>query len=137
MPPRVRPGEPNPQETPVKVNQVYVNVNSHQPEVLTAFYKDIVGLEPRPEMGEQAFSLGPSGTFGIDGHSDVHAGANEPARVLIDLFVDNVKAERERMESLGATFIRKEGPEMWGGITSTFVDPDGNYGQLMQLPSGS
>ena len=118
----------------MKVNQVYVNVNSHQPEVLIAFYKDVVGLELHPEMGEQAFKLGPTGTLGIDGHSDVTAGAKEPARLLIDLFVDDVKAERERMEGLGATFIRKEGIEMWGGITSTFLDPDGNYGQLMQLP---
>ena len=118
----------------MKVNQVYVNVNSHQPEVVIAFYKDIVGLEPQPEMGPQAFSLGASGTLGIDGHSDLNAGAKEPARVLIDLFVDDVKAERERMEALGARFIRKEGVEEWGGITSTFVDPDGNYGQLMQMP---
>ena len=31
------------------------------------------------------------------------------------------------------TFIRKEGTEYWGGVISTFLDPDGNYCQLMSM----
>ena len=51
---------------------------------------------------------------------------------LLDLFVDDVGAEEKRLESQGVHFIRKQGRETWGGVISTFVDPDGNYAQIIQ-----
>lgn len=52
--------------------------------------------------------------------------------MLIDFFVDDLKAEQARLESRGVKFIRKEGKEYWGGVISTFLDPDGNYCQLIE-----
>ena len=122
----------------MKVNSFTLNITSEQPERLTQFYRETVRLEPEPGMGEGAFSVGGLAKFLIDGHSETIGPAKEPQRALIDFWVDDVKAERERLEALGVTFIRKEGVEYWGGRISTFLDPDGNYIQLLQMkPQGT
>jgi predicted enzyme related to lactoylglutathione lyase len=114
----------------MQVNQLLINITSEQPEVLARFYRDVVGL-PREEMGEWSFNAG--GTpFLIDGHSEVHGSAKEPARVLINFMVDDLEAEQSRLEAQGVQFVRTAGREDWGGIISTFLDPDGNYIQLME-----
>lgn len=115
----------------MKVNSLFLNITSEQPEKLLAFYRDVIGLPLRPEMGPDALDAG-GATIGIDGHSEVRGPAKEPARILIDFNVDDVVAERKRLEAQGVTFIRKEGVEYWGGVISTFPDPDGNYVQLIQ-----
>ena len=52
--------------------------------------------------------------------------------MLIDFFVEDIAAEQARLKSHGVKFIREEGKEHWGGVISTFLDPDGNYCQLIQ-----
>ena len=116
----------------MNVSETYITINTDEPETLVAFYRDTVGLEPQPDMGPHALKLGPSAVLWFDSHVDTSGENREPSRVLLSLAVDDAKAERERMESAGARFIRKEGTEFWGGIISTFIDPDGNYGQLIQ-----
>ena len=109
-----------------------MNLTSEQPERLFEFYRDIVGLRLRPEMGDHAFVLGDATLF-VDGHSDTSGKAREPQRVLIDFFVPDIEAEQARLEAAGVEFVRREGKEYWGGIISTFADPDGNYCQLIQF----
>ena len=116
----------------MKTTSFIVNVTTDQPEVLTAFYRDVVQLAQNPNIGETAFEITPGATFIIDGHSDVKGKAKEPARVLIDFFVEDIAAEQARLKSKGVTFIREEGKEYWGGVISTFLDPDGNYVQLIE-----
>lgn len=110
-----------------------VNITSENPERLMAFYRDVVKLPRLEGMGDAAFDIG--GTpFTIDGHSEIKGQAKEPARCLLSMRVDDVAGERERLEAQGVEFIRKEGTEFWGGTISTFLDPDGNYMQLMSWP---
>ncbi|MEX2158820.1 MAG: VOC family protein [Dehalococcoidia bacterium] len=116
----------------MKVNSFVLTVTSEKPEQLVSFYKDVVGLEPRPEMGEGAFDAG-GASFTIDGHSETKGVAKEPQRALIDFFVDDVAAEQTRIEDQGVKFIRTAGKEEWGGVISTFIDPDGNYCQLIEF----
>jgi predicted enzyme related to lactoylglutathione lyase len=115
----------------VKVNDIFVNITSEDPGRLMAFYRDVVGLAPKPEMGEGALAMGPS-TLGFDGHSATKGAAKDPTRWLLNLFVDDVGAEEKRLEGQGVKFIRKQGREYWGGVISTFVDPDGNYAQIIE-----
>ena len=116
----------------MKVNSFLINVTSENPARLTAFYADVVGLPRNPEIGEGGFEVG-GASFLIDGHSETKGAAKEPQRVLIDLFVDDLKAEQDRLEKQGVKFIRTAGREPWGGVISTFLDPDGNYCQLVQF----
>jgi predicted enzyme related to lactoylglutathione lyase len=115
----------------MKVNSLIVNVTSERPAELTAFYRDVVGLAPNPQIGEAAFDAG--GTpFLIDGHSETKGRAKEPQRVLINFFVDDLATEQSRLENAGVKFVRSAGKEEWGGVISTFLDPDGNYCQLIE-----
>ena len=116
----------------MKATNVMLNITSEDPQRLLAFYRDVVGLEPEPNMGESALTVAPGITFGFDQHSATRGPAKEPTRVLIDMFVEDVAAEQQRLEAQGVKFIRSQGVEWWGGVISTFVDPDGNYAQIIE-----
>lgn len=115
----------------MQVNQLIVNVNSEQPDELARFYRDVVQLPREEGMGERSFMAGGS-PFVIDGHSELHGPTKEPPRVLLNLMVDDLAAEQSRLEGQGVQFIRTAGREYWGGVISTFLDPDGNYVQLIE-----
>jgi predicted enzyme related to lactoylglutathione lyase len=115
----------------MKVNSFVVNLTSEDPELLGSFYEDIVELPKREGMGEFAYAIGDA-TITIDGHSETRGKTREPQRVLIDFFGDDLAAEQARLEGRGVEFIRKAGAEYWGGVISTFLDPDGNYCQLIE-----
>ena len=117
----------------MKVNNFHIQITSENPDRLKSFYRDTVGLPNVPEMGDGAFAVGGANLF-VDGHSETRGQAKEPQRMLVDLVVDDVAAEQARLEGQGVEFIRREGKEEWGGTISTFLDPDGNYCQLVQYP---
>lgn len=117
----------------MNVGMVILNINSDQPEELLRFYRDVVGLPPHPDAGRESTLIAGPLELVFDGHSEVRGKAPQPARALLNLFVDDIAAEQARMEAAGVRFIREQGREYWGGVISTFVDPDGNYGQLIQF----
>jgi len=116
----------------MKINSFLVNLTSENPDRLKAFYGETVGLEREKDMGDGAFRLGEHATLAIDGHSETKGQAREPQRVLIDFFVDDLASEQAQLEKAGVKFIRSAGKEYWGGLISTFPDPDGNYCQLIE-----
>jgi len=71
------------------VSSFLINITSEQPERLTKFYADVVGLPRNPDMASRP-SWRPT-PFLIDGHSDVHGPAKEPQRALLDFFVDDLR----------------------------------------------
>lgn len=116
----------------MNVNSCIINVTSEDPAKLTSFYLEVVGLAPNPQIGESAFDAGGT-AFLIDGHSETRGPTKEPQRVLVNFFVDDLAAEQKRLEEQGVKFIRTAGKEEWGGVISTFLDPDGNYCQLIEF----
>ena len=98
----------------MNVNQFILNVTSEDPDRLTAFYADTVGLPKNPDVGERAFTVGGTLIL-IDGHSETKGAAKEPHRMLINFFVDDLAAEQGRLEGQGVKFIRSAGREEWGG----------------------
>jgi predicted enzyme related to lactoylglutathione lyase len=115
----------------MKVNTTHVQITSEDPGRLLKFYMDVVGLPKNPNVGDFAVDAGGT-TLAFDSHSEVRGAAKEPARVLIDFFVDDIAAEQKRLEAAGVKFSRSQGKESWGGVISTFADPDGNYVQLIE-----
>ena len=115
----------------MKVQNTLINVTSDNPDRLLKFYSEVVGLPKNPNMGDFAVDAGAT-TIGFDGHSDTKGASKEPSRVLIDFFVDDIAAEQKRLEAAGVKFSRSQGKEYWGGIISTFADPDGNLVQLIE-----
>jgi predicted enzyme related to lactoylglutathione lyase len=108
-----------------------INLTSEQPERLTEFYRDVLHLPQRPEDQGGGFQASGAVIF-IDGHSETRGPAREPQRVLINFMVDDLAADQRALEAAGVTFIRTAGREFWGGVISTFLDPDGNYLQLIE-----
>ena len=96
------------------------------------FYRDVVGLAPHPNAERRYTLLAGGVELLFHEHSEVKGTAAQPERMMFDLFVDDLRAEQARLEAGGVTFIRTAGKEFWGGVISTFVDPDGNYCQLIE-----
>jgi predicted enzyme related to lactoylglutathione lyase len=109
-----------------------VLVNSHQPKVLQAWYEDVIGLKFSPETGTA--ELG-GVHFGIDSHSLVHAPAAEPHRLLLSFNTDDIQRDYAALVAKDVQFVRPPEQEPWGGLIATFVDPDGNYLQMMEIPA--
>ncbi|MCL4242755.1 MAG: VOC family protein [Dehalococcoidia bacterium] len=116
----------------MEINEVSIQLASPDPQRLAAFYRDVVGLKPTEGMGDQSFHIGAAGLLFIVDHSEVSGPTAEPARAIIDLHIGGLDAEHERLERAGVKFIRNKGVEFWGGVISTFEDPDGNRIQLME-----
>ncbi|MEX0749423.1 MAG: VOC family protein [Dehalococcoidia bacterium] len=119
------------------VDQFVVSVNSERPEDLIAFYHDIVGLTPNPDAGPGAFMAGSSSFIAliIERHSGVRGATKDPDRVMLNFLIHDLASEESRLQSRGVTFVRTATEEPGFGIVATFVDPDGNHCQLMQLAS--
>ncbi|MGD9934968.1 MAG: VOC family protein [Dehalococcoidia bacterium] len=107
-----------------------VGRHSGDPERLRLFMRDVVGLSDDLAAPGSPFIVGGTAIY-ISSHSEVHGPSTEPARLLISFFVDDLAAEQRRIEGHGVQFIRTAGREDWGGLISTFPDPDGNYLQLI------
>ena len=119
----------------MKVEQFVVNVNSQEPEKLIAFYRDIVGLRVNPDFGPGAFMVGSSSFVAliVEGHSEVKGATKEPQRVLLNFLVTDLASEETRLKDQGVRFVTSATREPGFGTIATFIDPDGNYCQLMEL----
>ena len=117
----------------MQVSQCIVNINSEQPEAMLSFYRDVVGIPAHPDPNRMSTLVAGETEIVFDSHSDVQGRSPQPERILVNFFVDDVRAEEQRMRAAGVTFIRSAGREEWGGVISTFVDPDGNYAQIIEF----
>jgi predicted enzyme related to lactoylglutathione lyase len=118
--------------TNVVPSHIFIQLASPDRERLHAFYRDVIQLPPRENMGPDNFALATDTTLAIVDHSDVSGPARDPARIMLDLWVDDIESEQAKLEAAGVNFTRNKGLEFWGGIISTFNDSDGNTVQLIQ-----
>jgi hypothetical protein len=73
-------------------------------EAETAFWAGALGSQPRPEDGSEYAHLN-----GLSAGLEVmvqRIGGGDPARVHVDIETDDVDAEVQRLEALGATRVR-------------------------------
>src|SRR5437899_1330087 len=115
---RTRSRSPATRGARMTVGSFGINLNSDNPACLTTFYRDVLGLE-MTEWG--GFTVNDLCILTVDAHEHVHGQTKEPARVLVNFFVDDLAAEQARLEAAGVTFIRTAGVEPWGGVISTFL----------------
>lgn len=67
-------------------------------------------------------------------HSEQRGPNLDPVRTLINFETEDIFAEYERLKAAGVIFRRPPELETWGGHVATFIDPDNNMLQLLQLP---
>ena len=103
-------------------------------EAMARFYRDRLGLTPRTAKADFVnFDWG-GVRLSIGVHDRVTGQSRDPLRVMINLAVDDIRAVHARLAGLGVVFTRPPEQEDWGGQVATFLDPDGNVVQFMQLP---
>ena len=106
---------------------------------LGSFYEKTFGLQKDfvAEMGEDgeklvAFKLKGAG-FAILDHSKIKGKAKEPSRTIINFEVGNIKKEFARLKKAKVK-VHEDIYHVEGyGYIATFVDPDGNYLQIVQV----
>ncbi|MEX0665112.1 MAG: VOC family protein [Acidimicrobiia bacterium] len=102
-------------------------IGSSRVEHMKSWYRRAFDLTEN-ELG--AFEFGPVQLF-IETHSEVDGNVKEPARVIINLDVDDCRGLAAQLKELGTTFVRQVEQEPFG-LIATIADPDGNYIQLIE-----
>ena len=118
----------------MQVRELTIMVGTDQPEAMARFYGETLGLARIARFRDPVFAAA-GGYIRILDHSAISGPAREPARMQINLFVDDVRAEYERARSAEPTLRVHRAPqrETWGGLVTTLLDPDGNFVQLLEL----
>ncbi len=116
-----------------------VLISSENPKALAEFYINQVGMEKIEEFvmgddGETAYNLklGSIG-IGIMPHSEIHGHNTQPARIMLNLEVDDEEVEVNRLKEAGVKVIADTYHVEGYGLVTTFEDVDGNYFQLVQV----
>jgi predicted enzyme related to lactoylglutathione lyase len=117
----------------IRVAGVLIWTEAARFESMVRFYRDTLGLRPRSvkedfinfEWGEVRLSVGI--------HSGVRGLSRDPLRIMVNFAVDDIHTTYTRLTEAGTLFTRAPEVEDWGGYVATFLDPDGNALQLMQL----
>ena len=118
----------------MRVRELTLMVGTGQIEAMTRFYGDTLRLERIARFRDPVFAAA-GGFIRLLDHSDITGPTLEPARMQINLFVDDVAAEYARVVSANPSVRvhRKPERESWGGLVATLRDPDGNFVQLLEL----
>lgn len=116
-----------------------VLISSENPKALADFYKDKVGLkfEDEFEYGEKGeagfmFKVGSIGLT-ILPHDQVKGKNSNPARIMLNIEVDDEEAEVKRLKDGGIKCVAEIYHVEGYGYIATFEDVDGNYFQLVQV----
>ena len=103
-------------------------------DAMARFYRDQLSLTPRTSKAD-FINFDWSGVrLSVSVHDRVTGTNKDPFRIMINLAVDDVRAVHARLTSAGVVFVRPPETEDWGGQVASFLDPDGNLVQLLQLP---
>ena len=102
-------------------------VGSSQPAAMKEWYRRAFGVSEN-EMG--AFDFGGVQLF-IEEHSEVSGSNKEPARIILNLNVDDCRALESHLNSQDVRWVRTV-EQMPFGLIGTVADPDGNYVQIIQ-----
>ncbi|SRR5581483_3389804 len=102
-------------------------IGSSQVAAMKQWYEKAFGVSAN-EMG--SYDFGGVGLF-IEEHTEVSGPTKEPARVIINLNVDDCRALESHLRSQNVTWVR-EVEQMPFGLIGTVADPDGNYVQIIQ-----
>jgi len=118
----------------MEVRELTIMVGTDQIEAMTRFYGETLGLKRVAKFRDPVFEAA-GGFIRLLDHSDISGPTLEPARMQINLFVDDVSREYERVTALDPEIRIHREPEResWGGEVATLLDPDGNFVQLLEI----
>jgi predicted enzyme related to lactoylglutathione lyase len=99
---------------------------------LLPFYRDVLGLKVGIQVpGFVVLGEPGSPALALGTHSEVRGRNADPARHMVGLSTDDVRADWERLKAAGVEFV--EDPTDYGQLRiATLKDPEGNLVQLLQ-----
>jgi catechol 2,3-dioxygenase-like lactoylglutathione lyase family enzyme len=103
-------------------------------DAMARFYRDRLGLIPRSSKPDFINFDWAGVRLSVSVHGGVSGPSRDPLRIMVNLAVDDIHALHARLQREGVVFTRPPEAEEWGGQVATFLDPDGNLLQLLQLP---
>ena len=107
-------------------------IGSTDPDRLRDWYRQGFG----PAAGDHdALDFGDFGVL-VEGRDDVAPANPEPGRFIVNFHVDDAAAAAKHLDDLGVTWL-VELEEREPGWFGTFLDPDGNYVQIIQFKPGA
>ncbi|WP_433506477.1 VOC family protein [Pseudonocardia halophobica] len=102
------------------------------PDVTTAFYRDVLGLAVYREFpGGTVFFLG-GGFLEVSGHAAEPAA--ERTGVALWMQVRDIAAAHKELADRGATIVREPRREPWGLEEMWLTDPDGVKIGIVEIP---
>ncbi|MCF8606916.1 VOC family protein [Gordonia sp. HY442] len=105
-------------------------LTSPDPQALTAFYRDALGLAiAREYPGGTVFHAG-AGLIEIPAHMPPHDGVGD----VLWLQVRDAAAARNELAAAGVPIVAEPETKPWGLIEMTVHDPDGRALILVQIP---
>ncbi len=115
-------------------------LGSQNAQKLADIYEKTVGLKLTNEFetgenNEKGFEFAVKGSAGlyIMGHSEVKGKNKNPERMLINFEVDDIEKEVKRLKKARVK-VQQDIYHIEGyGLIATFVDPDGNFFQFVQI----
>ncbi|MCY3568014.1 MAG: hypothetical protein OXH38_05265 [Chloroflexi bacterium] len=118
----------------MEVRELTIMVGTDQINAMTRFYGDTLELERMARFRDPVFAAA-GGFIRLLDHSEISGPTQEPERMQINLFVDDVSSEFSRVISTDPEIRVHREPEResWGGEVATLLDPDGNFVQLLEL----
>jgi catechol 2,3-dioxygenase-like lactoylglutathione lyase family enzyme len=103
-------------------------------DAMARFYRDRLGLAPRTSKPDFINFAWGGVRLSVSVHDRVSGISRDPFRIMVNLAVDDIRAVHARLAQAGVVFTRPPEAEEWGGQVASFLDPDGNLLQLLQLP---
>jgi len=118
------PGMPAPARRRARLRAVVLD--SSDPARAAAWYRAALGLQ-----GDDPLLTAGGVELRFTAVTGAEAVAVEPARIILNFLVDDVRAAEARLVALGAVWVRELEPTRWG-IIGTVLDLDGNYVQIVE-----
>ncbi|HKX76498.1 MAG TPA: VOC family protein [Acidimicrobiia bacterium] len=109
--------------------------SAHRFSPMRSFYVETLGLQPRSDRDRMVnFEWGKL-RLTVAVHDEVEGPSRDPLRVMVNLGVADLDLVHQRLLAAGVPCRRPPSGERWGGRVATYLDPDGNVIQLLELPS--
>lgn len=106
-------------------------LTSPDPEVLTTFYRDRLGLAVAREYpGGVVFHAGTS-------HIEIpaHMPSDQPGGDTLWLQVRDIRSERDRLAADGVPIVSEPETKPWGLVEMSISDPDGRTIIIVEIPA--
>ena len=104
-------------------------------DAMARFYRDQLGLTPRTSKPDFINFAWGGVRLSVGVHDRVDGRSADPLRIMVNLAVEDIYEAHARLAGAGVVFTRAPEAEEWGGRVATFLDPDGNLLQLLELPA--